>query len=385
MRRAVIMKKGPIKKLSLRKVVGKKPINKIAAIKKLAPKRRQKNVVGRTPILERLKNNPIISPNSVHSWESKATFNPGAFYNDGKVHLIYRAIGDNDVSVLGYASSENGVDIDERLMYPVYFKGKYAVENSVAFKIPYSSGGGWNGGYEDPRLTLIDNNVYLIYTAFDGWGSLRMAMTKISLSDFLRKRWNWGTPVYISRPGEINKNWVLFPEKVNGKFAILHSINPKIAIDYFESLDELGRDKYIDSSYGSIGEKTKTEERWDDWVRGAGPPPIRTKYGWLLLYHAMSSGDPNRYKLGAMTLDIKDPTRILYRSKYPLLEPDKFYENDGFKAGVVYSCGAVVMDGQLFVYYGGADTVTAVAVADLNNFLEELIKDKVPTLRRVKK
>ena len=92
---------------------------------------------------------------------------------------------------------------------------------------------------------------------------------------------------------------------------------------------------------------------------------MKTRLGWLLFYHAMDMHDPNRYKLGAMILDAEDPTKILYRSKVPVLEPDAYYENQGFKSGVVYSCGAVVKDDELFVYYGGADSVVCVAVANL--------------------
>ena len=70
-----------------------------------------------------------------------------------------------------------------------------------------------------------------MYTAFDGWGSVRIALTSIGLTDFLKKDWQWKKPTLISPPGEIHKNWVLFPEKINGKFAILHSISPDILID----------------------------------------------------------------------------------------------------------------------------------------------------------
>ncbi len=121
---------------------------------------------------------------------------------------------------------------------------------------------------------------------------------------------------------------------------------------------------------------------WDNWVRGAGPPPIRTRLGWLLFYHAMDVRDPNRYKLGAMVLDAQDPTKILYRSRVPVLEPEEWYENNGWKSGVVYSCGAVVKDGDLYVYYGGADSVVCVAVANLDHFLDELVKYGTPRLAK---
>jgi predicted GH43/DUF377 family glycosyl hydrolase len=94
----------------------------------------------------------------------------------------------------------------------------------------------------------------------------------------------------------------------------------------------------------------------------------------------MDVRDPNRYKLGAMILDIADPTKVLYRSQVPILEPEEWYENTGWKSGVVYSCGAVVKEGELYVYYGGADSVVCVAVANLEHFLNELTRSGAPQL-----
>jgi predicted GH43/DUF377 family glycosyl hydrolase len=325
--------------------------------------------------LERHENNPIIEPREGNYWEMKATFNPGAIYADHRVHLLYRAIGGNDVSVLGYASSEDGVSFDERLDEPAYVpittKTTAAKEDRKPAEPAYLSGGGWNGGCEDPRLTLIDDVVYLTYTAFDGWGSIRIALSSIALEDFLNKHWKWKKPAMISPAGEIQKNWMLFPEKINGKFAILHSITPRIMVEYFGSLDALEREE--DMIRGSMRKmEVRDLGRWEHLVRGAGPPPMKTKDGWLVLYHGDDRNDPGKYKLGAMLLDLHDPTRVLYRSRTPILEPDLAYENNGFKPGIVYSCGAIIRDGELYVYYGGSDTVTCVAMANLEKFLEEL-------------
>ena len=138
--------------------------------------------------LERHENNPIIEPREGNYWEMKATFNPGAIYADHRVHLLYRAIGGDDVSVLGYASSSDGVLFDERLREPAYvpfsIKTTTPKEEQKPLSPAYFSGGGWNGGCEDPRLTLIDDRVYLTYTAFDGWGSIRIALSSIALQDF---------------------------------------------------------------------------------------------------------------------------------------------------------------------------------------------------------
>ncbi len=332
--------------------------------------------------LERHDGNPIIEPRGHHWWEMKATFNPAAVYADRRVHLLYRAIGGDDVSALGYASSRDGLTFDDRDDAPAYVPHvtKEAVPEEGRVTPPegaYLSGGGWNGGAEDPRLTLIDDRVYLTYTAFDGWGSVRIGLSSIALDDFLEKRWNWRKPALISPPGEIHKNWVIFPEKIRGKFAILHGLVPKVLIEYRDSL-EFEEGETIKSKRPSNGAVRPNRAAWDSYVRGVGPPPLKTNDGWLVFYHAIEERDPGRYKLGAMLLDLDDPTVVRARTRAPILEPDVDYENEGFKAGVVYACGAVIKEGELFVYYGGADSVSCVAMADLVSFLEELKRDGAP-------
>ncbi|MFI5205807.1 MAG: hypothetical protein ACHQVK_02610, partial [Candidatus Paceibacterales bacterium] len=283
--------------------------------------------------------------------------------------------------VLGYAGSYDGYNISDRPTHAIYQRSNNFHRPDLSMpSIDYISGGGWNGGCEDPRITLLGDTVYMLYTAFDGWGSLRIALTSIKLHDFEHKKWNWKKPVMISPPGEINKNWVIFPEKINGKFAILHSFYPSVMIDYFDSLDELnGTTKFIHSNNTRPIDGART---WDSWFRGVGPAPIKTEMGWLILYHAMDHKNPDRYRMGALVLDLKDPTKILYRSAYPILEPEEYYENNGYKWGVVYSCGAVVKDGTLFVYYGGADKVIGVASIKLSDLLADLKKHKAVKLKK---
>ncbi len=322
-------------------------------------------------MLERSSENPILKLRRDHPWESKYVFNPAALYFHGRVHLIYRAIGHSGQSVFGYASSKDGIHFDERSDEPVYIcpglqlckKGCKKKRLSYA----YLSGGSWSG-CEDPRLTQISNTIYMTYTAFNGWDSLApgVAITSISVDDFLHKRWNWSPPRLLSPPNEMHKNWVIFSEKIKGKFAVLHSITPDILIDYFDDFEADG--KVVKSHYSPEGR----EAYWDNWVRGVGPPPIKTKEGWLVLYHAMDKKDPNRYKLGGMILDANEPTKIVRRCTFPLLEPDARHENIGFKPGVIYACGAVLIGEKLFVYYGGADTVVCVATTDVNELLNKI-------------
>lgn len=319
--------------------------------------------------LERSEKNPIMEPQQKYGWESNATYNPTAIESDGTIHIIYRADGDDMMSVWGYASTVDGVTIKNRSTQCIYQRKTPSVRMQFPPPVSYTSGNNGGGGCEDPRAVLIDGVVYVTFTAFDGWGSVRVALTSIDFDDFKKKRWNWKKTTLISAPGEMNKNWVIFPEKINGKFAIVHSFYPNILIDYFDSLDELDGKTFIKSNNTRPIDTTRT---WDSWFRGIGPAPLKTDDGWLIFYHAMDHRNPDRYRLGALLLDIKDPTKILHRSQSPILEPDEHYENNGHKWGVIYSCGAVIKDDQIFVYYGGSDKFVCVATASLQQFLDDL-------------
>lgn len=328
--------------------------------------------------IKKFNENPIISPNDENDWESWQTFNPAAILIGDNVHLLYRAIGSDAISRLGYAFCEDGFKVSEKHPHPAYehrtgSEGKY-----VCYSI--ASGGSW-GGCEDPRIVRVDNEdkLYITYTACDG--GLRVGLSSIKIKDFINKNWKWSEPQLISPPGEVHKNWVIFPEKINGKYAILHSISPEISIEYVDSLEDLGK-KPIKSHY----HPGKPSKKWDSFVRGPGPPPIKTKYGWLLFYHGMNHKNMSQYKLGAMILDLEDPTKVLYRSKEALLVPDECYENEGFKAGVVYALGAVVKGDDLLVYYGGADSYVCVAHVNFEKFLKALTKKKIklPKLKFLK-
>lgn len=323
--------------------------------------------------LKKETNNPIISPNPNNSWESSQTFNPGVILLDDKFHFLYRAIGDDGVSRLGYAVSFNGISIDNRLNFPVF-------EHITPQKKPLSftnfpSGGSWSGA-EDPRLVRVGNEdvLYATYTACD-YG-LRVGLTSISVNDFINGRWNWAPPICISPPNQTNKNWVIFPEKIRGHYAIMHAITPNIHIEYFDDLGFKG-EKFITNSVNPQLVPPQNSS-WDKRLRGAGAPPLKTPYGWLLFYHAMN------YKVGVMLLDLEDPTKIICKSKSPVLESKEFYENTGFKPGIVYVSGAVITGGQIYVYYGGADNYVCVASANLNEFLKQLRYSETPVLEPAK-
>jgi predicted GH43/DUF377 family glycosyl hydrolase len=114
------------------------------------------------------------------------------------------------------------------------------------------------------------------------------------------------------------------------------------------------------------------KEDWEALTIGAGTPPIRTKKGWLIIYHGVSADKV--YSAGAALLDLKDPTKILGRSKSPILEPKETYEKYGDVDNVVFPTGACVIDGLLFLYYGGADKVCCLATAELEAILDHVLQ-----------
>jgi beta-1,2-mannobiose phosphorylase / 1,2-beta-oligomannan phosphorylase len=333
-------------------------------------------------LFKKADNNPIISPRPDRPWESRATFNSAAVFEDGKVHFVYRALGDTDLSVLGYATSTDGLTIDERSEDPIYIpREDFETPGQRVFKTfadHFMSGGGY-GGVEDPRITKVDDTFFMTYVAFDGANPPRVALTSITVNDFLNRRWDkWEKPRLISSPGMVNKNAVIFPEKINGKYVVYHRIYPNVLIDYVDDLNF--EDKFLTGHHFIPPRKT----HWDSKKIGAGAPPIKTKDGWLFIYQSVGYQDPGRYKIGAMLLDHNDPSKVICRADSPIVEPNEAYENDGFKAGVVYPCGAVAIDNKLHVYYGGADTVVCAASTDLDKFLWEMKHNQEPKLRRVR-
>jgi len=316
--------------------------------------------------------NPILSPQLDNAWEAFNTFNPAAVHVGGKVHILYRAQGFDYVSTVGYAASSDGYTIDERSSEPIFTSSQEFERNpKTSANYDYMSGGGY-GGCEDPRVTVLGEKLYMTYVAYDGWSPPRLALTSILLNDFLQKRWLWSKPVLISPPGIVDKSGCILPEKINGKYVFFHRVFPNILIDYVDDLNFDGTSKWLTGQY-SIPIRP---DKWDSRKIGAGAPPVKTKDGWLLIYYGVDDKDASKYHIGAMLLDLKNPTKVLYRSDSPILGPTEEYENTGFKPGIAYPCGAIVKDNELFVYYGGADSVVCVATAKLDIFLEELKANK---------
>ena len=221
-------------------------------------------------LLERAARNPILQPRPDHDWEGLAVFNAAAIMLEGRVHFIYRAVGYDGLSVFGHAASTDGVTIDERSGAPVYvdssLSSAYDAEQAACLG-NYSSGPSLCG-CEDPRLTRIGDKLFMTYTAYDGEHPPGVALTSIAVADFLAKRWAWKPPILISALHEAHKNWVIFPELIGGRYAVLHGISPGIMIDFEDRIDFAGG-SCIPSHYACSGR----EDAWDSRVRGRGRPP----------------------------------------------------------------------------------------------------------------
>ncbi len=313
------------------------------------------------PVLENDKNkfvrfeeNPIIIPSLELSWQDLAVYNPAAIYEGGKVHILYRAQGKDGTSVIGYASSKDGLHIDENLDEPIYVP-----RESFETKI-HPQG---NSGCEDPRISRIDDRLCLTYTAYDGVNPPRVAMSTIALSDFLNKNWKWDKPKLITPPGVDDKDACIIKNTRGDGYIAFHRLGDVIWLDFLRDL-EFPEKKFLTG--GVIAQARK--DKWDNIKVGISAPPIETEKGWILLYHGVS--DPGfKYMVGAMLLDLEDPRKVIGRTEQPLLVPEKPYELIGQVPNVVFPCGAVVIEGQIYLYYGGADSVVGVATMPLNSLL----------------
>ncbi|HBG27208.1 MAG: glycosidase [Planctomycetes bacterium GWF2_41_51] len=330
--------------------------------------------------LTRYENNPILSPNSVNAWENLVTTNPAAWYDSdiGEVKLIYRAAGDDDKHYvhLGLATSKNGYD--------------FVRKNGKPIVSPIKDVGA--GCIEDPRVIKMDGCYYITF-AFRPFApgkywipeDLRKYSPPVlnnSYPRFLRENLS-GTGLLVSpdlneftyagmltNPSFDDRDVIIFPEKIKGKYVTLHRPMEWCGKQYGTDYPAM----WIAFSDDLLGWKdikllAKGKYDWEQKI-GGSTPPIKTKDGWLVIYHAV--GKDRFYRVGAMLLDLENPMKILHRSPDWLLQPEKTYETQGLYNGVIFPCGNVVIDGKLFVYYGGADKYVGLATCELDELLDYL-------------
>ena len=228
-----------------------------------------------------------------------------------------------------------------------------------------------NYGVEDPRLTKFGNRYLMTYVSVS---STEGVSTALAVSKDLVK---WERKGIIFRTQ--NKDVVIFPEKINNKYVALHRPDssfvfskPSIWIAYSKDLIYWGRDKSI---------LRPREGSWDSTKVGPGPPPIKTKKGWLIIYHGIRKviegrNTRNVYSAGAALLDLKDPSKIIARSskKRPLISPSAKHEREGFTGNVVFPTGIVItLDKKyVLVYSGEADKLISVRKMKIQDILASL-------------
>ena len=326
-------------------------------------------------ILKRYEGNPILKPIPENYWEAKSVYNPAAIRIDGVTYIIYRTLGNDNISRLGFAWSKDGINIDGRLSHPIFIPDtEYELEETEVLKNRVRE----KGGCEDPRLTLIGDRIYMTYSAYSD--VLQIAMASIKVKDFInipnttkyeiKKKWIKYGPLFSNI---YDRNAVLFPEKINGKYALLR--RPirgeirNIAISFSEALEPPWENDFVEI----IKARPKM---WDSERVGAGAQVLKTKYGWLLIYHGVGINKGRRsYMIGAALLDLNDPTKVIYRSSKPIFVPEKDYEFYGWAPNVVFTNGIVPKNkdsdqiindtDELMMYYGGGDHVIGVASARL--------------------
>ncbi len=309
--------------------------------------------------LTRFKGNPILRPDPLKPFMEFATFNPAAVKLGDRVYILFRAQAYDLTSTIALAELPDGFTVTYVSEEPIY-RPRELFESRVV-------GGFGPAGCEDPRVTVLDGRLYMLYTAVsDVYDYVRVAMTSTELDSFLKRRWDaWSRPKPISPPGVWDKNAALLPRRVQGRYVVLHRFFPNVWVDFVEELKFEG---YWIRGYEFFKVRPGM---WDSDRVGVAGPPLEFGEGWLMIYHAKSAQD-GAYRLGAALLDREDPTTVISRLSYPILEPREWYEIEG--VWVVFSCGHVVLDGKLLVYYGASDKYLAVAYVDVDELLGELLK-----------
>ena len=293
--------------------------------------------------------NPVLLPDPTSTWETYNVFNPAVVYHQGECHMLYRAQGLDWVSRLGYAHSKDGIHF-ERDPQPVF-----APHDNYDAR-----------GIEDPRIAEINGVFYMTYTAYGnqpypGYPSTHLggSVTPMFAKSTNLRDWERIGPLVV---GEDNKDHVLFPEKIGGKFVTLHRRPPHVWLARSEDLLSWPEEE-MQPIFGP-----RPGNDWDENRVGGGGVPIKTENGWLLIYHAYDYD--HIYRLGVCLLDLDDPSVVINRPRSFIIEPREIWELRGDVPTVIFAGANVVVDGKVYVYYGAADHVIGLATASLDDLVE---------------
>ncbi len=333
--------------------------------------------------LKKYENNPIVAPIPDNQWENLVTCNPGVIYDNGKFHMLYRAAGDDEAHVirLGYATSEDGFNFKRESSEPVFGPSvdgpdSGCVEDPRIIKMgdefyvtyayrPVSPGQYWKFAHDVVILPECGEDAPMAYAK--NLGNTGLAMTRDFKS--FRRLGRLTSPVLDDR------DVILFPEKINGKFVLLHRpkeyIGEKYGVTWPSIWIKFSDDMMCWEDKESHLLITGRAGSWEEKI-GGSTPPLLTEDGWLVIYHGVSDGAVGQYQVGALLLDRNDPLKVLARTPEPILSPEHYYETEGFYNKCVFPTGNCIVDGTLYVYYGGADKYIGVATCPVQELLDYL-------------
>lgn len=332
----------------------------------------------------------ILEPTHL-DFEDEGVNNPAVIVAGGEIHMFYRAVKTGNISSIGYCRLDHPTKIICRLKEPV-LSPRFEYENH---------------GIEDPRIVRIEDTYYMTYTAYDGDNTVgALAVSKdlkhfkrvgivtpqiaySQFADWLKKDGQSYNAKYlnfynqrqaVTESGKqlylLDKDLVLFPRKINGKFFYLHRIRPDIQSVSVDSISDLTLDFWKNYySHFSSHVFFKHHYKHESSYIGAGCPPIEVDEGWLMIYHGVydiSGG--HVYTACAALLNKDDPSVEIARLPYPLLQPEKDYEIQGIVNHVCFPTGAIIWNDRLYIYYGAADKCIACASVSLRELIDELLK-----------
>lgn len=304
---------------------------------------------------------PILTAGS-ETWQNHQVYNPAVVEYQGQTALIYRAQGDDRISRLGFALLDDDGQISYRHPDPIFAPDPTNHYETL--------------GVEDPRIVRFNNQYYMIYTAASYYPDIREETYERSTEE----RPTWRVRVSLAstrdfrsfnRYGVVvdhidSKDGTLFPQTFSQRYLLVHRVLPDMRLAVSHDIENYSeRGPFLSPRHG----------KFDSLRVGAGAPPIKTKYGWLLFYHGADKN--NHYHLGVVVADLHDPAQILVRSDEPVLSPEKSFERHGLVPNVVFTCGAIVSKDKYHIYYGAADQAIAVASItkkELHTWIEKSIK-----------
>lgn len=294
----------------------------------------------------RIGSSPILEPDMTLKWEAGGIFAPAVIHEKDSWKMLYRAYGTDKISRLGYAESTDGINWTKDP------EPRVVPDNSLLE----------SSGVEDPRIVKIADDYLISYTAYDE--KKRYVKTRIrilSTTDF--KTFRHITPAFANHWRRNDKDGVLFPEKINGRYYMLHRIEPNIQFSFSRNLK-----RWSDAAVMLA----PSAQEWESCKIGAGAPPLKTSIGWLAFYHGVDHN--KKYSMGVAVFDSHTPSKVLYRLPYPVLTPEKLYEKEGVVPNVVFGTSAIEVGDEYRLYYGAADESIAVATINKNELITELKK-----------